>query len=95
MLLAIIVVGVVWEVGRGLEGVWRCVGVWDWRKWRNCGGCGGERGVKKEDPGDVGPRSCCGEDEIRTRETLWAFTRFPGVPLQPLEHLSLLKAMQS
>ena len=30
----------------------------------------------------------CGENEIRTRETLLAFTRFPGVPLQPLEHLS-------
>ncbi len=55
----------------------------------------GEVWVKREDPGDDRPRSCCGEDEIRTRETLWAFTRFPGVPLQPLEHLSLLKAMQS
>ena len=30
----------------------------------------------------------CGESVIRTRETLLAFTRFPGVPLQPLEHLS-------
>ena len=29
-----------------------------------------------------------GESGIRTRETLLAFTRFPGVPLQPLEHLS-------
>ena len=32
---------------------------------------------------------CCGENEIRTRDTLLAYTRFPGVPLQPLEHLSL------
>ena len=30
----------------------------------------------------------CGEGGIRTRETLLAFTHFPGVPLQPLEHLS-------
>ena len=29
-----------------------------------------------------------GETGIRTPETLLAFTRFPGVPLQPLEHLS-------
>ncbi|GEM_PF-2796372 len=33
-------------------------------------------------------RTFCGETEIRTRETLWEFTRFPGVPLKPLEHLS-------
>ena len=31
----------------------------------------------------------CGERGIRTPETLLTFTRFPGVPLQPLEHLSL------
>ena len=31
----------------------------------------------------------CGENEIRTRDTLLAYTRFPGVPLQPLEHLSM------
>ena len=30
----------------------------------------------------------CGETGIRTPETLLEFTRFPGVPLQPLEHLS-------
>ncbi len=30
----------------------------------------------------------CGESEIRTRDTLLGYTRFPGVPLQPLEHLS-------
>ena len=30
----------------------------------------------------------CGERGIRTPETLLTFTRFPGVPLQPLEHLS-------
>ena len=34
----------------------------------------------------------CGEGGIRTRETLLAFTHFPGVPLQPLEHLSLVGA---
>ena len=33
----------------------------------------------------------CGERGIRTPETLLTFTRFPGVPLQPLEHLSLVK----
>ena len=32
----------------------------------------------------------CGKDGIRTRDTLLTYTRFPGVPLQPLEHLSLL-----
>ena len=32
----------------------------------------------------------CGETGIRTPETLLEFTRFPGVPLQPLEHLSLV-----
>ena len=31
----------------------------------------------------------CGETGIRTPETLLKFTRFPGVPLKPLEHLSL------
>ena len=35
------------------------------------------------------PPLFCGENEIRTRDTLLAYTRFPGVPLQPLEHLSL------
>ena len=30
-----------------------------------------------------------GEIGIRTRDTLLAYTRFPGVPLKPLEHLSL------
>ena len=29
-----------------------------------------------------------GGSGIRTRDTLLAYTRFPGVPLQPLEHLS-------
>ncbi|MDE6010024.1 MAG: hypothetical protein K2F87_01060, partial [Muribaculaceae bacterium] len=28
--------------------------------------------------------------EIRTRDTLLAYTRFPGVPLQPLEHHSIM-----
>ena len=32
--------------------------------------------------------SSCGETGIRTPEPLWTVTRFPGVPLQPLEHLS-------
>jgi hypothetical protein len=31
----------------------------------------------------------CGERGIRTLDTLLAYTRFPGVPLQPLEHLSV------
>ena len=35
----------------------------------------------------------CGESGIRTRETLLAFTHFPGVPLQPLEHLSLVLSL--
>lgn len=30
----------------------------------------------------------CGEKEIRTPDTLLEYTRFPGVPLKPLEHLS-------
>ena len=34
----------------------------------------------------------CGERGIRTPETLLEFTRFPGVPLQPLEHLSFALA---
>ena len=37
----------------------------------------------------------CGKDRIRTYETLQGFTRFPGVPLQPLEHLSLNNACKS
>ena len=32
-----------------------------------------------------------GETGIRTRDTLLTYTRFPGVPLQPLEHLSFKK----
>ncbi len=32
----------------------------------------------------------CGEGGIRTRDTLLRYTRFPGVPLQPLEHLSFV-----
>ena len=31
----------------------------------------------------------CGERGIRTPEALLTLTRFPGVPLQPLEHLSI------
>ena len=30
----------------------------------------------------------CGKTGIRTLEPLWAATRFPDAPLQPLEHLS-------
>ena len=33
----------------------------------------------------------CGENRIRTCEPVLPVTRFPGVPLQPLEHLSLRK----
>ena len=35
-------------------------------------------------------KNLCGERGIRTPETLLEFTRFPGVPLQPLEHLSFV-----
>ena len=33
-----------------------------------------------------------GEGGIRTPETFKGFTRFPGVPLQPLEHLSFFRS---
>ena len=33
-------------------------------------------------------RLFCGENRIRTCEPVLPATRFPGVPLQPLEHLS-------
>ena len=36
-----------------------------------------------------------GVTEIRTRDTLLAYTRFPGVPLQPLEHHSLVCVCQT
>ena len=36
-------------------------------------------------------QSSCGVTEIRTREPLVTVTRFPGVPLQPLEHHSCPK----
>ena len=42
--------------------------------------------IKKGKPFRI---SLCGERGIRTPETLLTFTRFPGVPLQPLEHLSI------
>ena len=40
------------------------------------------------------PRSfeSCGENRIRTCEPVLPVTRFPGVPLQPLEHLSFFCA---
>ena len=44
------------------------------------------KGVNQKNS-DLHPSS--GERGIRTPETLLTFTRFPGVPLQPLEHLSL------
>ncbi len=40
--------------------------------------------------GRVLSEKSCGERGIRTPETLLEFTRFPGVPLQPLEHLSFV-----
>ena len=36
--------------------------------------------------------SWSGENRIRTCEPVLPVTRFPGVPLQPLEHLSKTKA---
>ena len=33
-----------------------------------------------------------GENRIRTCEPVLPVTRFPGVPLQPLEHLSFMKS---
>jgi hypothetical protein len=33
-------------------------------------------------------RFFCGEQGIRTLDTLLGYTHFPGVPLKPLEHLS-------
>ena len=32
----------------------------------------------------------CGVRGIRTPDTLLGYTRFPGVPLQPLEHHSVI-----
>ncbi len=43
------------------------------------------RRIKKENRSSL----FCGATEIRTRDTLLGYTRFPGVPLQPLEHRSL------
>ena len=43
---------------------------------------------------DASAPAFCGESEIRTRDTLLGYTRFPGVPLQPLEHLSPEKGLQ-
>ena len=34
--------------------------------------------------------SFCGEGGIRTRDTILRFKHFPGAPLQPLEHLSIM-----
>ena len=47
-----------------------------------------ERGMKK---GSRRTSSSCGEKGIRTLDTLLEYTHFPGVPLQPLEHLSVLR----
>ena len=49
-------------------------------------------GIKKAPQLRCGAILVCGESEIRTREPLLTTTRFPGVPLQPLEHLSSLVA---
>lgn len=45
---------------------------------------------KKKKPTDFQQVSICksGENRIRTCEPVLPATRFPGVPLQPLEHLS-------
>ena len=40
-------------------------------------------------------QSPCGKTGIRTLETLLTFTHFPGVPLQPLEHLSCFSVCKS
>ena len=45
--------------------------------------------IRKSKKGKPFRISLCGERGIRTPETLLTFTRFPGVPLQPLEHLSI------
>ena len=37
----------------------------------------------------------CGKKGIRTPDTLLTYTRFPGVPLQPLEHLSPIAATRA
>ena len=42
----------------------------------------------EKNPGPRGPGFSCGEIGIRTRDTILSYTRFPGVPLKPLEHLS-------
>ena len=44
--------------------------------------------LSKKNPGPRGPGFSCGEIGIRTRDTILSYTRFPGVPLKPLEHLS-------
>ena len=36
----------------------------------------------------------CGEKGIRTPGTLLDYTRFPRVPLKPLEHLSFVLGLQ-
>ena len=48
---------------------------------------------RKEKPTDFQqvPNLGSGENRIRTCEPVLPVTRFPGVPLQPLEHLSFKK----
>ena len=55
---------------------------------RSIESCGEQQSPK------VLPRSfeSCGENRIRTCEPVLPVTRFPGVPLQPLEHLSFFCA---
>ena len=54
--------------------------------------CGGavQEAIKKPDQASLSGFSLpsCGEKGIRTLDTLLEYTRFPGVPLKPLEHLS-------
>ena len=49
---------------------------------------------REQQSSKVLPRSfeSCGENRIRTCEPVLPVTRFPGVPLQPLEHLSFCNA---
>ena len=42
----------------------------------------------KKSPANFAGLFLCGENRIRTCEQDLPATRFPGVPLQPLEHLS-------
>jgi hypothetical protein len=45
---------------------------------------------KTNNPAGAGLFKFCGERGIRTPGTLVRYTRFPGVPVKPLLHLSLV-----